>query len=226
MFGKFMMKQIRSKTSVVLISTTILLSACSTDPYTGERKSSNTAVGATIGAMVGAIGGAIVGGDNKRKSMLIGAGIGAVAGGGAGFYMDRQEAKLREKLQNSGVQVVRNGDNIILNMPGNITFASNSSDVNGDFGEVLSSVSLVLKEYDKTYVDVLGHTDSSGANTYNQALSERRAQSVANTLVSGGIISERLIVRGLGEDFPIADNGNEQGKSMNRRVEIALSPVV
>lgn len=221
-----MMKQIRSKTSVVLISTTILLSACSTDPYTGERKSSNTAVGATIGAMVGAIGGAIVGGDNKRKSMLIGAGIGAVAGGGAGFYMDRQEAKLREKLQNSGVQVVRNGDNIILNMPGNITFASNSSDVNGDFGEVLSSVSLVLKEYDKTYVDVLGHTDSSGANTYNQALSERRAQSVANTLVSGGIISERLIVRGLGEDFPIADNGNEQGKSMNRRVEIALSPVV
>ena len=214
------------KTPVAFMSAIMLLSACSTDPYTGERKSSNTAVGATIGAMVGAIGGAIIGGDNKRKSMLIGAGIGAIAGGGAGFYMDRQEAKLREKLQNSGVQVVRDGDNIILNMPGNITFASNSSEVNGDFGEVLSSVSLVLNEYEKTYVDVLGHTDSSGANSYNQSLSERRAQSVANILANDGIISERLIVRGLGEDFPIADNGNEQGKSLNRRVEIALSPVV
>ena len=226
MFGKIMMVRFNIKTPVAFMSAIMLLSACSTDPYTGERKSSNTAVGATIGAMVGAIGGAIIGGDNKRKSMLIGAGIGAIAGGGAGFYMDRQEAKLREKLQNSGVQVVRDGDNIILNMPGNITFASNSSEVNGDFGEVLSSVSLVLNEYEKTYVDVLGHTDSSGANSYNQSLSERRAQSVANILANDGIISERLIVRGLGEDFPIADNGNEQGKSLNRRVEIALSPVV
>ncbi|MBT5185818.1 MAG: OmpA family protein [Kordiimonadaceae bacterium] len=219
------MKHFSTKTLALILSTTMIVSACSTDPYTGERKSSNTAVAASIGAAMGAIGGAIIGGDNKRKSMLIGAGIGALAGGGVGFYMDRQEAKLREQLQNSGVQVVRDGDNIILNMPGNITFASNSAAVNPDFEDVLISVGLVLTEYDKTYVDVLGHTDSSGSNEYNQALSERRAQSVATVLKDGGIIAERIIIKGLGEDYAIADNNSEQGKSINRRVEIALSPV-
>jgi outer membrane protein OmpA-like peptidoglycan-associated protein len=222
---EIIMKHFSTKTLALILSTTMIVSACSTDPYTGERKSSNTAVAASIGAAMGAIGGAIIGGDNKRKSMLIGAGIGALAGGGVGFYMDRQEAKLREQLQNSGVQVVRDGDNIILNMPGNITFASNSAAVNPDFEDVLISVGLVLTEYDKTYVDVLGHTDSSGSNEYNQALSERRAQSVATVLKDGGIIAERIIIKGLGEDYAIADNNSEQGKSINRRVEIALSPV-
>lgn len=214
-----------SKSIISVISCAMLLSACATDPYTGERKASNTAVGATIGAITGAIGGAIVGGSNSRKSMLIGAGIGAIAGGGVGFYMDRQEAKLRQQLQNSGVQVVRDGDNIILNMPGNITFATNSAEVNSDFSDVLNSVGLVLKEYDKTYVDVLGHTDSTGSDSYNQQLSERRANSVANILINHGIIPERLVVRGLGETYPIADNNSENGRSLNRRVEIALSPV-
>lgn len=214
-----------SKPIALMVCAAMTLSACATDPYTGERKASNTATGAGIGAIVGAIGGAIVGGDNKRKSMLIGAGIGALAGGGAGFYMDRQEAKLREQLQNTGVQVVRDGDNIILNMPGNITFGTDSAAVNPDFADVLASVGLVLKEYDKTYVDVLGHTDSSGSESYNQALSERRAQSVSTILMNEGILAERIIVRGLGETYPIADNNTEQGKSTNRRVEIALSPV-
>lgn len=209
-----------------IVALSIFLSACSTDPYTGERKASNTAMGATIGAITGAIGGAIVGGSNTRKSVLIGAGIGALAGGGIGFYMDRQEAKLREQLQNSGVQIVRDGDNIILNMPGNITFATDSSEVNGDFTDVLHSVGLVLEEYDQTYVDVLGHTDSTGSDSYNQQLSERRARSVANILMNEGTIPERIIVRGLGETYPIADNGTESGRSLNRRVEIALSPVV
>ena len=140
--------------------------------------------------------------------------------------MDRQEAKLREQLHRTGVQVVRDGDNIILNMPGNITFGSNSAAVNPDFADVLTSVGLVLKEYDKTYVDVLGHTDSSGSSTYNQSLSERRAQSVATQLMNEGTKGERIIVRGVGENYPIADNTTESGKSLNRRVEIALSPVV
>lgn len=220
------MKNLSSKGVVAILSTSMLVAGCATDPYTGERKASNTAVGATIGAITGAIGGAIVGGSNSRKSVLIGAGIGALAGGGVGFYMDRQEAKLREQLQNSGVQVVRDGDNIILNMPGNITFATDSANVNNDFTDVLNSVGLVLKEYDKTYVDVLGHTDSTGAESYNQALSERRARSVANVLINEGIIPERMIVRGMGESYPISDNNTESGKSLNRRVEIALSPVV
>lgn len=219
------MKYRNSKTLSLIVVAVMALSACATDPYTGERKIAKTGAGASIGAMVGAIGGAIVGGDNKRKSMLIGAGIGALAGGGAGYYMDRQESKLRAQLQNSGVQVVRDGDNIILSMPGNITFATNSADVNPDFGDVLTSVGLVLKEYDKTYVDVLGHTDSSGSSSYNQALSERRAQSVSMVLMNQGIIGERLIVKGVGENYPIADNNTVQGKALNRRVEIALSPV-
>ncbi len=214
------------KTIALILTGSLIVSACATDPYTGERKASNTAVGATIGAITGAIGGAIIGGSNSRKSVLIGAGIGALAGGGVGFYMDRQEAKLREQLQNTGVQVVRDGDNIILNMPGNITFATDSSTVNSDFNEVLHSVGLVLKEYDQTYVDVLGHTDSTGAESYNQSLSERRAQSVANVLQNEGVIAERMIIRGLGEGYPIADNASENGRSLNRRVEIALSPVV
>lgn len=220
-----MQKATRHKISMVIASV-MILSSCATDPYTGERKASNAGVGAGIGAIVGAIGGAIVGGDDKRKAVLIGAGIGAIAGGGVGYYMDRQEAKLREQLQRTGVQVVRDGDNIILNMPSNITFGSDSSDVSESFADVLHSVGLVLKEYDKTYVDVLGHTDSSGSNEYNQALSERRAGAVAGVLMNEGIIQERIVVRGVGEDYPIADNVTESGKALNRRVEIALSPVV
>lgn len=220
-----MQKATRHKISMVIASV-MILSSCATDPYTGERKASNAGVGAGIGAIVGAIGGAIVGGDDKRKAVLIGAGIGAIAGGGVGYYMDRQEAKLREQLQRTGVQVVRDGNNIILNMPSNITFGSDSSDVSESFADVLHSVGLVLKEYDKTYVDVLGHTDSSGSNEYNQALSERRAGAVAGVLMNEGIIQERIVVRGVGEDYPIADNVTESGKSLNRRVEIALSPVV
>ena len=219
------MKMINQKPMTLILTSAMLLSACATDPYTGEKKASNTAVGAGIGAVVGAIGGAIVGGNNTRKSMLIGAGVGALAGGGVGFYMDRQEAKLRQQLQNTGVQVVRNGDNIILNMPGNITFATNSAVVNSNFADVLHSVGLVLKEYDKTYVDVLGHTDTSGSSSYNQALSERRAQSVATILMNEGIIHQRIVVKGLGEDYPIADNSTPEGRSHNRRVEIALSPL-
>lgn len=219
------MKKIRAGMTAMVVTGAMVLSACSTDPYTGERKASNFGKGAGIGAVIGGIGGALIGGSNSRKGAIIGAGIGAIAGGTAGYYMDRQESELRDKLQNSGVQVVRNGDNIILNMPGNITFASDSAAVNGNFNDVLESVVLVLKEYDKTYVDVLGHTDSTGAEAYNQQLSMQRAQSVSNVLQGGGVVAQRIIVRGLGETYPIADNSNASGRAMNRRVEIALSPV-
>ncbi|RMF10432.1 MAG: cell envelope biogenesis protein OmpA [Alphaproteobacteria bacterium] len=202
-----------------------LLSSCTTDPYTGEKKASNTAVGAGIGAAVGAIGGAIVGGSNKRKAALIGAGIGALAGGGVGAYMDAQEAKLRKQLQGTGVSVTRDGNNLILNMPGNVTFDVDSASIRGSFYEVLDSVALVLKEYDKTYVDVIGHTDSTGSEAYNQALSESRAASVADYLASKGVIRERLLVRGMGERYPIADNATPEGRQLNRRVEIGIVPV-
>lgn len=201
------------------------VSACTTDPYTGERKAAKTGIGAGVGAAVGAVGGVIIGGSNKRKSALIGAGIGALAGAGVGAYMDAQEAKLRRQLQGTGVSVTRDGNNIILNMPGNITFDTDSPVIRAEFDEVLKSVALVLKEYNKTYVDVIGHTDSTGSLAHNQRLSEQRAESVANALVARGVIRERIMTRGLGPNYPIADNATPQGRALNRRVEIALVPI-
>ncbi|MFC3051009.1 OmpA family protein [Kordiimonas pumila] len=218
------MKNTRS--TALLVASVFALHACTTDPYTGEKKISKTAVGAMIGAAAGAAGGAIVGGSNKRKSILIGAGIGTLVGGGVGLYMDQQEKKLRKQLEGTGVQVVRDGDNIILSMPGDVTFDTNSSVVKSQFNDVLHSVSLVLNEYEKTYVDVLGHTDSIGSAEYNMTLSQQRAQSVANILASNKILPERMIIRGVGESYPIASNDTPSGRALNRRVEIALTPVV
>jgi outer membrane protein OmpA-like peptidoglycan-associated protein len=213
------------KLCATAVATVFMLSACTTDPYTGEKQASKTAIGAGIGAAVGAIGGAIVGGSNKRKSALIGAGIGALAGGGVGAYMDAQEAKLRKQLEGTGVSVTRDGDNIILNMPSNITFDVDSASVRGSFYDVLDSVVLVLNEYNKTYVDVIGHTDSTGSEAYNQTLSESRASAVANYLNAEGVLQERLLVRGMGERYPVADNSTPEGRQLNRRVEIGIVPV-
>lgn len=204
----------------------IALGACTTDPYTGERQASKTAIGAGVGAAVGAVGGAIVGGKKKRKEMLIGAGIGALAGGAVGAYMDSQEAKLRRQLQGTGVSVTRVGDDIILNMPSNITFDVDRSDIKPQFHEVLDSVALVLKEFEKTYVDVLGHTDSTGADAYNQELSMRRASAVASDLMARKVQGERFLIRGMGEAAPIASNDTAEGRALNRRVEITLSPII
>ena len=157
--------------------------------------------------------------------MLLGAGIGALTGGLVGNYMDRQEAKLRAQLQGTGVSVTRNGDQITLNMPGNVTFATDSSDISANFYPVLDSVALVVNEFKQTYVDILGHTDSTGRADYNQALSERRATSVARYLESHQVLGERIIMRGLGQNAPIADNSTPEGRAMNRRVEIILTPL-
>jgi outer membrane protein OmpA-like peptidoglycan-associated protein len=200
------------------------ISGCTTtNPYTGEQEVNKTSKGAGMGALAGLATAILVGGD--RKKLLAGAGIGALVGGSVGYYMDRQEDKLRQQLQATGVSVTRNGDSIILNMPGNITFATDSSNISADFYPVLDSVALVIKEYEKTYVDVVGHTDSTGAEAYNQQLSEARASSVARYLESQGVLPARIISRGAGESNPIASNDTAQGRSLNRRVEIILTPV-
>jgi outer membrane protein OmpA-like peptidoglycan-associated protein len=200
------------------------ISGCTTtNPYTGEQEVNKTSKGAGIGALAGLATAIIVGGD--RKKLLMGAGIGALVGGSVGYYMDRQEDKLRQQLQNTGVSVTRDGDNIILNMPGNVTFATDSSNVSADFYPVLDSVALVIKEFEKTYVDVVGHTDSTGAEAYNQQLSEARASSVARYLESQGVLPARIVSSGMGESKPIASNDTAQGRSLNRRVEIILTPV-
>ncbi len=214
------------KRSIALVAASaFVLAACTTDPYTGERQASNAGIGAGIGAAVGALGGALIGGGDTRTRVLLGAGVGALAGGGIGYYMDQQEAKLRQRLQSSGVSVTRVGDNIILNMPSNITFAVDQSDIKPNFYEALNSVAIVLDEYDKTLVDVMGHTDSTGSAQYNIDLSLRRASSVGQYLVSQGVDGRRLLVKGFGEERPVADNSTEAGRSANRRVEIQISPL-
>lgn len=213
---------------VSLAAASLLLAACSTDPYTGESKISNTAIGATTGAVIGGVGGAILGKTTSlktRKAALVGAGIGALAGGGVGLYMDNQEAKLRQRLQGSGVSVTRQGDNIILNMPSNITFATDQDSIKPNFYETLNSVAIVLREFNQSLVDVNGHTDSDGADDYNLDLSQRRAESVAQYLTGQGLNPERFEVRGFGESEPIASNASSRGKQQNRRVEIEIVPL-
>ena len=222
-----MYRQLRNFINLASIAAISMLLGCTTNPYTGEQQASKAAIGAGIGAAAGAAVGALSGGHSKerRKKALIGAGVGALAGGSVGYYMDVQEAKLRAQLQGTGVGVTRVGDEIILNMPGNVTFSTNSADVKSNFYGVLNSVSLVLKEYEKTVIEVAGHTDNRGSETYNQSLSVRRAASVSQYLGTQGLEHMRLITVGYGELRPIADNDTNAGRQQNRRVELTLAPI-
>jgi len=213
--------KLKFATAVVAVA---FLSACTTDPYTGQQKISNTAGGAGLGALAGAGLGTLAGG-NDRRNALIGAGIGAIAGGAVGNYMDRQENELRAQLQGTGVSVTRVGNDIVLNMPSNITFDTDQSDLKPQFYGTLNSVALVLRKFNQSLVDVLGHTDSTGSDSYNLDLSQRRAQSVYSYLVSQGNDARRFQVRGMGESQPIADNSTEFGRAANRRVEIKIVPL-
>lgn len=213
------------KRIVTLAMIGTFLAACTTtNPYTGEQQISKTAGGAALGALAGAGAGLLVGGDD-RKNALIGAGIGALAGGAIGNFMDQQEADLRAQLQGTGVSVTRVGNQIILNMPSNITFATDQDQVIPAFYPTLNSVGLVLNKYKQTLVDVYGHTDSTGDDGYNLALSQRRAQSVADYLRTQAVDPRRFLVTGLGESRPVASNANEAGRAQNRRVEIQISPL-
>jgi outer membrane protein OmpA-like peptidoglycan-associated protein len=230
----FARKEDCMKTSTLVRSTLLVIAAAltvagceTTDAYTGEKKVNNTSKGAGIGALAGAVLGAATGDNSKdrRKRALIGAGVGALTGAGVGAYMDKQEAKLRAQLQGTGVSVTRSGDDLILNMPGNITFKTASADLNANFYRVLDSVTLVLKEFDKTLIDVEGHTDSDGSEAYNQQLSLNRASSVGMYLQSHGVNGQRIVTFGAGEVRPIASNNTPEGKQQNRRVELKLQPI-
>jgi outer membrane protein OmpA-like peptidoglycan-associated protein len=214
--------------SVLVAMLALSVAGCYTyDPYTGEKKVSDTTKGAGIGAAAGAVVGLLTGGDAAahRKNALIAAGVGALAGGAIGNYMDRQEANLRHDLAGTGVSVTRMGDNITLNMPGSITFKSDSAELDPAFFKVLNSVNVVVKKYNKTVVEVAGHTDSTGAADYNQKLSERRANSVAQYLESQGLANNRVVTVGAGESRPVADNTTPEGRQANRRVELTLTPL-
>ncbi len=211
----------RLKAISAVVLTALFIAACTQDPNTGQMQMSRAGIGATIGALGGAAVGAIA---DDRRGALIGAGIGALAGGAVGAYMDRQEAELRQELAGSGVGVRRQGNNIILNMPSNVTFDFDSTQIRGEFQGTLSQVAQTLTEYEQTYVDVVGHTDSTGSTTYNQGLSERRARSVADFISARGVIRPRINIGGYGETQPIASNDTPAGRQQNRRVEIYLRP--
>lgn len=215
------------KIALLAVSVAFLNACTTTDPYTGEQKISNTAGGAAIGAGLGAIAGLAIGHSpvGRRNAALIGAGVGALAGGAIGNYMDQQETELRQQLQGTGVSVTRQGDRIILNMPSAITFDTDQDAVKPQFYATLNSVGIVLRKFNKTLIDVNGHTDSTGSLQHNQDLSQRRAQSVAGYLGSQGIDQRRISAVGFGPSQPVASNASEAGRAQNRRVEIQIAPI-
>lgn len=207
------------KKLIVMIMLVSFVSACATDPYTGESKVSKTAWGTGIGAVAGAGIGALVGG---KKGAAWGAGIGAAAGAGTGGYMDLQARKLRQELLNTGVQVSTENGQIRLIMPSNITFDTDSAVFKPNFNPVLDSVAKVFAEYDKTMVQITGHTDSTGTVAYNNTLSQKRASAVATYLINRGIAPSRISAAGMGPSRPIATNDTAAGREQNRRVEISI----
>jgi len=217
------------KATVVVTLAATLIAGCqtTTDPYTGEKKTTSTTLGALIGAGAGAAIGMISGHDAKqrRQRALVGAGVGALAGGAVGNYQDRQENELRALMRDSGVTVTRKGEDIVLNMPGNITFRTGSADLNAQFFKVLDGVAQVAKKYDKTIIEIAGHTDNVGGADFNRQLSQRRASAVAQYLMSKGVSEQRIITAAGGEDHPIASNSTDQGRAANRRVEVTLAPL-
>ncbi len=203
----------------------VTTSACTTDPETGERRISKTAIGGIGGALGGYLLGDLVGGRRDRTEKILGAGIGGLAGAGIGAYMDKQERDLRARTAGTDVQVTREGDNLVLNIPSGITFAYDSADVQPQFKRTLDQVADTLAQYNQTYIDVYGHTDSTGSDAYNQTLSERRATSVADYLAGRGVQAARIGTRGFGESQPIASNDIDAGRAANRRVEVKIVPI-
>ena len=206
---------------LVSVCAILALTACTTvNPYTGQTQTAKSTWGTAIGATTGAL----IGSRNSSEGALIGALAGAAVGGGVGYYLDVQAAELRQELASTGVQVVESDDSIRLIMPGNITFRTDSADINSSFYPVLNSVAKVLNKYSNSTVMVSGHTDSTGAADYNLALSKSRAQSVAAYLQGQGVKSSRFEVMGMGSSNPIASNSDAAGRAQNRRVEIKIIP--
>jgi len=217
-----------AKLIVTGISVAALLGACTTtDPYSSTPRRNNTGTGVIAGALGGALLGYLTNTSNSeegRKNALIGAGIGALGGAAVGAYMDRQQRDLEAELSGSGVGVARQGDNLVLRMPSDVTFASNQSAINSRFNATLDDVAAVLNRYDQSTIDIIGHADSDGADDYNLNLSRQRASSVAQYLVNRNVLADRLYVDGRGESEPVATNATAEGKASNRRVEILIRP--
>ena len=215
-------------TAIALAGTLLAgTSACVTDPETGEQRVSRAAIGAAIGAGSGYLLGDLIGGRRDRTEKILGAGIGAVAGAAVGTYMDRQERELRDKTAGTGVEIDRQGDELLLTMPAGITFPINRYDIQPQFQSTLDQVASTLSTYPSTMIDVYGHTDPSGGDVINIPLSQNRAGAVANYLAARGVQRERIATQGFGSSQPLAgnDNSTEAERAANRRVEIRIVPV-
>lgn len=220
------MNAVRKLSLATAASAAIATAACTTNPYTGQREINRTAVGAVLGAGAGYLAGEVIGGRQDRTERIIGAGIGALAGGAIGAYMDRQEAELRRETAGTGIDIVRQGDELLVRMPSGITFAYDRYDIRPEFRATLNEVAQTLNQYPQTFVDVLGHTDTTGPDQYNQGLSERRANAVRDYLVARGVNPARIATRGYGESMPLySPETTEAERQANRRVEIKISPV-
>lgn len=223
------MRTIPTAALATALAGSLLLTSCAT--YTGQTRApddpNRTRTNALIGAGIGVVAGLLSGGDatERRQRALVGAGVGGLAGGAVGAYQDRQESELRRRMQGTGVDVVRQGDNITLNMPGGVTFGFDQAAIQSQFYPVLDNVASTLQQYDQTVIEVAGHTDSVGSDSYNQQLSQRRAEAVASYLGTRGISRDRMITVGAGETRPVASNETETGRAQNRRVEVTLVPV-
>lgn len=215
------MKTSRLLTSAAAVLSLVTVSACVTDPNTGERKVSRTAIGGVGGAGLGYLLGSVIGGKTAR---ILGAGIGGVAGGAIGYQKDKQIRELKESTAGSGIDVSEQGDGILLNLP-DVTFAVDSTEVSPAFQAALTKVAQSMIQYPDSLVDVYGHTDSTGSDAYNLDLSKRRADAVARYLISRGVSSARIQTQGMGESYPVADNNTAEGRGLNRRVEVKITPV-
>jgi outer membrane protein OmpA-like peptidoglycan-associated protein len=215
------MKNPRLLTSAAAALSLVMVSGCVTDPNTGERKISRTAIGGVGGAGLGYLLGSVIGGKTAR---IVGAGIGGVAGGAIGYQKDKQIRELRESTAGSGIDVSEQGDGILLNLP-DVTFAVDSTEISGAFQSALDRVAQSMIQYPNSLIDVYGHTDSTGSDTYNLDLSKRRADAVARYLISRGVSSARIQTQGMGEAYAVADNNTAEGRSRNRRVEVKITPV-
>jgi outer membrane protein OmpA-like peptidoglycan-associated protein len=224
-----------SRRLIIVATAVAMLSGCaSPNPYdnqgqadssTGSTGMSKTAKYGGLGALAGALAGAAIGHDNRGKGALIGAAVVGASAAGYGYYADQQEKKLRASMANTGVEVQRQGDQIKLIMPGNITFATDSANIASGFYQPLNNLAGSLKEFNQNQIEIVGYTDSTGSRQHNMDLSQRRAQSVATYLTSQGVSGANLSARGAGPDNPIASNADVNGRAQNRRVEVNLKPI-
>lgn len=200
------------------------LSACVDPNAYPDDPNARTKNGAIIGGIIGAVAGAKSSDDDKLSKAVVGGVLGAAVGGAIGASLDQQAAELRSSLGNGAFTVTNYGDYLVVNMPQDVLFATDSAALRPDLSRDIQAVANNLVRYPNSRIEVVGHTDNTGSAAYNQDLSQRRAVAVADVLRNSGVPSARITAYGRGEDAPIASNQTPSGQAQNRRVEIIIRP--